>query len=188
MPTATMVVDLAWTSASGSPGVNVWHMRFDSTTTDPDNLSEIVRDFYLELQDLYPPEVNIQFLGDLSGVGDDTGDFYTATDWGLDGSGSSNFLPPSQCALASWRATTGGRSGRGRTFLGPLAEEALEANGTPTEAARTTIQTAMNNLLDASTGFSNGALGIWSRTDGVFRDFVTGSCPNYFAVLRSRRD
>lgn len=186
-----MVVNLTWSGASGSPGVNVWHLRSDGggdPAIDFDGLSQIVFDFYTALQEYFPTLVQIQMFGELTGVGPDTGNLYSVDSWGLDGSGGANFLPPANCLLVAWKAATGGRSGRGRTFLGPVIEETAEANGSPDEAVRTAVAAAAADLVEASDSFANGAIGIWSRTDALFRDFVTSECPNYFAVLRSRRD
>lgn len=191
MPTVEMVVNLDWSGASGSPGVNVWHLRATSGPNAPSDLSdqsEAIHQFYVAIAGLYPGDVAIHMYGDLTGVGDDTGDLYTVPDWAVQGSGGSEYLPPANCLLASWRAASGGRSGRGRTFIGPLVSGVAEANGTPDETDRGTLYTAMSDLISDSQGFANGAVGIYSRKDSTFRDFVSGAVPNYFAVLRSRRD
>lgn len=192
MTLVRMPVDITWSGAEGSPGVNIWHLR-SSGSADPfgddfDLTSEAIRDFYTAIRTIYPTTVNISFVGELGGVGPDTGDTYTATDWGLDGSTGTNFLPPSQCLLVNWKANTGGRSGRGRTFLGPLSPNTLQENGSPTEAARTLVLDAANDLISTISGLTDGAAGIWSPTDGVLRDFTSADVPNIFAVLRSRRD
>lgn len=191
MPTVTIPIDITWTGASGSPGVNVWHGRIDSAVEpfeDLGTLTEFLETFYSGLLSLFTTTTTIRWAGEANGVGDDTGDLFTSDPWTLTGTGSNGAMPPANCMLASWRAATGGRSGRGRTFLGPLDRGAEENNGTPAELFRTAVQGEIDELISSSSGFGNGALGIYSRADGVFRDFVSGTCPNYFAVLRSRRD
>ena len=192
MGAVSLVVDLSWDGASGSPGVNVWHLRDGGggliNADDINDLSQAIFAFYVELQGLYPTPVHVQQFGEANGVGDDSGSVVAVDPWGLQGTGGTDFLPPANCILASWKASTGGRSGRGRTFLGPMKSAVAEDNGTPDDTDRGTVQTAMDNLIDFSTGFANGAVGIWSPTQNVFRDIVIGNCPNYFAVLRSRRD
>jgi hypothetical protein len=63
-----------------------------------------------------------------------------------------------------------------------------QSNGTPVEDVRLSMRDDARDLVTASQGFANGALGIYSRSEDVFRDFVFADVPNYFAVLRSRRD
>jgi hypothetical protein len=191
MPTVRIPIDLTWTGASGSPGVNIWHARVDSIldpNPDVDAMADVLNTFYDEIKGMYSNQVAIRFAGEAQGVGDDTGNTYTGTPWTVNGTNGTGFMPPADCVLVQWRASTGGRSGRGRTFIGPCAGSAEESNGTPTEDSRTLIQGAADNLIDASDSFGNGALGIYSRTQDTFRDVVAAAVPNYFAVLRSRRD
>jgi hypothetical protein len=191
MSTYRIPVDLEWSGASGSPGVNTWHGR-DATGSGGgdslDSLASILETFYTTIAALIPTTATMKFAGIASGVGDDAGDFYSAPEWTVTGTGTGSYLPPANAMLVSWRALTGGRSGRGRTFLSPLTEGLNEANGTPDETARDIVQAAIDNLIEDVDTAGNGALGIYSRTDSLLRDFVSGTCPNYFASIRSRRD
>lgn len=191
MATYRMPVEITWTQASGSPGANIWHVRTTGSVGDSgeaQGLSDIVRDFYTAIQGFFPSPVNISFNGEFQGVGDDTGSSAITTPWGIDGTADPEFLPPANCLLAAWGTSGGGRSGRGRTFIGPLGTGNAEDNGTPVEAARSELLAAMEDLIESSDSFANGAVGIYSRTQDVFRDVVSAKVPNYFAVLRSRRD
>jgi hypothetical protein len=184
-------VDLTWAGASGSPGVNIWHGRLESLTPGPNeiqSLTDILEDFYTTIRPLLYVDVTISYAGEGQGVGDDIGNTYNSPAWTMTGSGNQGYAPPANCMLAQWSAQTGGRSGRGRTFIGPLDLATLEPNGTPVEAKRTVLQGAMDDLIESSDSIGNGALGIYSRAEGIFRDFVTADVANYFAVLRSRRD
>ncbi len=191
MPTGRLPVNITWSGASGSPGVNVWHARADSIdqfNADFEDLSDILETFYGSFGSLVPAAVTFSFDGVVEGVGDDTGSTWTVPSWSVTGAQTGEFMPPADCLLISWRGATGGRSGRGRTFIGPLHESCLQDNGSPEEAKRAVLQGAADALISASSGFANGALGIYSRAQDTFRDFVAADVPNYFAVLRSRRD
>lgn len=191
MPTLRIPIDLTWSGASGSPGVNVWHGRIINgglDQTDLGDLTDMLQDFYTTLADVFPEGTTIRWAGEAQGVGDDSGDTFNSDPWTVDGGGTGGFLAPANALLIQWRTNTGGRSGRGRTFLSPLVLFANEDNGTPEESIRTLVSGAADDLISASSGFDNGALGVYSRTEDVFRDFVTAAVPNYFAVLRSRRD
>lgn len=191
MPTFRLPVDLEWSGASGSPGVNVWHARTDDFLApfeDVEAVSEFIHQFYQGLVSLLPSTMTCSFAGEVQGVGAAEGQSARPPSWSVTGTAGTDFLPPSQCLLAQWRTDSGGRNGRGRTFIGPLSGESLQSNGSPDEGVRTQIETLQANLIESSDSFGNGAVGIWSRTEGIFRDLTAGSCPNYFAVLRSRRD
>lgn len=191
MPTIRIPVDLTWSGISGSPGVNVWHARTGGTGEPGDAVGEIVtalEDFYTTIAEAFHSSVVISFAGEVQGVGDDAGDSFVAPTWSVPGTGGGNPLPPANALLCSWRTGSGGRSGRGRTFLSPLSIGLNQNNGTPTEDARALVQGAIDDLVAFNEGENNGALGIYSRVDNVIRDITSGECPNYFAVLRSRRD
>jgi hypothetical protein len=191
MSTARIPITLEWTGASGSPGANVWHARGGDPIADPadfNGMAEILQQFYTDIAALIPNQVTISFDGEVQGVGDDVGEQWDTNPWTMTGSSTGGYAPPANCLLAQWRAATGGRSGRGRTFIGPLTNAIIDSDGTPQGSVVTTLQDAIDDLVSASTGFGNGALGIYSRVDSVFRDFVSGTAADYFAVLRSRRD
>ena len=192
MPTIRIPVNINWGTASGSPGVNIFHGRVVADTFDPNpdlnSLSTMLNTFYEAVSDIFPGFVTIRFDGEAAGVGDDAGNTYSSPAWTVNGSGGANFLPPANAMLVSWRTSTGGANGRGRTFLGPLDTGTNQDNGTPTEGTRDSVQAAANALVTSSQSFGNGAIGVYSRTTNVFRDVTSANVPNLFAVLRSRRD
>lgn len=191
MPIARIPVNLTWTGATGSPGVNVWHARFDNgdpLSGDLSDVTDIIGQFYDAIEGLFPSTYTITYDGEAQGVGADEGTTYQSTPWTFQGEGAPAFLPPATAMFVNWRAFTGGRRGKGRTYLGPLTDLVTEGNGTPEEAYRAQVQAAANALVSASLGDLNGAVVIYSRTDGIARDVATADVPNMFAVLRSRRD
>lgn len=191
MPTVRIPIDLAWTGSSGSPGVNVWHVRtnaLDVVNEDVNYLAGVLETFYDECSDIFPSDFTARFLGEAYGVGDDEGTVYVGDPWTIAGSGGTPHLPPATAMFVNWRGSTGGRRGRGRTYLSPLVTADNEGNGTPVEQVRTWVQTAADNLIESSDSFANGAVGVYSRVSNTFRDFVSAEVPNKFASLRSRRD
>jgi hypothetical protein len=191
MATLVIPITLDWGYGHGSPGANVWHVR---TTGAPgsggelEGLVEMLQDFYTSIAGLFNATTTIRFEGEANGVGDDVGSYATAPPWTVTGTDAGSVAPPVLAMLVQWRAQSGGRNGRGRTFLGPLAASAVESNGTPSETARAAVQSAADDLIESSDSFANGAFVVYSRTENVARDFITASVPNDFAVLRSRRD
>lgn len=191
MPTIRIPIDLTWTTVSGSPGVSIWHARTGGIGEPGDDVNaicEAIEAFYTTISPVLSDVLTVNFAGVVEGVGDDAGDSFDASSWTVAGAGTGQCMPPANQMFASWRTNSGGRRGRGRTFLGPIAEGVVEANGTPDETARGLVQDAIDGIVDYNVGATNGAVGIYSRADAVIRDIVSGTCPNFFAVLRSRRD
>lgn len=181
---------ITWSGASGSPGTNTWAYRVPTTVSDVDGvLEQATTDlgaFHQAIKTIYNSNVTVSTDGVWTGLGDDQGDSHDVAGFSVAGTGTSGFAPPSQCIILDRKASTGGRSGRGRVFLGPLSSSMVESNGTPVEDARAYVLAAANDLL--SPGPLDGAFCIWSRTDQVARDITSFSVPNIFGSLRSRRD
>lgn len=191
MPSAELTVNLTWTAGGGSPGTNTWHLRSTGEFGpggDFGDLSLMIRDFYTDCQAFFPNDLNIQMFGELRGILGDEGKMTTVDSWGLAGSAGSNHLPNANALCATWRGDTGGRSGRGRTFLGPIGPATATTVGQPTAGTIDTLQDAINTLVESSDSFDNGAIAIYSRKDNILRDITSGKASPKFAVLRSRRD
>jgi len=191
MPTFRIPVNIEWDGASGSPGVNVFHGRSDTDEGTDETLGDLagmLQSFYDGIKGAFPSSLEFSFLGEATGVGDDTGEAYSADPWTVTGTAGSSYLPPALTMLVAWRTAGAGRSARGRTFLGPISGGLTDNDGTPSASTIAAIQAEVDDLISNSTNYFNGALGIYSRTQNIFRDLVSGEVPNYFAVLRSRRD
>jgi hypothetical protein len=191
MPTMRVPVEMSWAGVSGSPGANIWHVRTTADITSPPELesnTELIRQFYEDIASLYCSDLVLRYEGEATGVGDDTGNIYTSPPWTVTGTTGLDHLAPALQMMVQWRGETGGPHGRGRTFIGPLSTACHQDNGTPDEAERTVLIDAAAALVEGSDSFADGAVGIWSRTELVFRDVVSSAVPNKFAILRSRRD
>lgn len=184
-------VDISWTG-SGSPGVNTWHMRVDNTSApglaDMETLMGFVEDFYASTAGLFPSTCNHSWSGEWQTVGTEDPEAGTTTGWSVNGSASSGYAPMAVAIVAGWRTSSPTRSGRGRTFLSPLASNTLDSDGSPTGSAITTVSSAQSDLVAASIGVTLAALGVWSPTDNELRDFTGWAVRDTYAVLRSRRD
>lgn len=174
----------------GGPGYNIWHLRVRDgfAATDLETMQDNLFDFYAAIRDLFPAASTHTLTGEWIDV--QTGDFeQTDVQTVTGGSASAVYLPSQTCIVAGWLTSVRTRSGRGRTFLGPTAANTAQENGTPTEAARATIQSAGEGLIAAQSGVAQdfGAFGVWSPTQQVIRDFTACSVRNVFAHLTSRR-
>lgn len=191
MPVYRTTVEIASPSLGGT-GTNTWHIRTYEPTTDQgaqlDIQLEAIHTFYDSINDRFAVDTVISSDGVCTQVDDSSGTVFDRDGWSVATTGESDPLPPADCIVVGWRADNGGRSGRGRTFLGPLGVNTLQSNGTPEEDTRSSILTAAQALVSESTGELDGAVCIWSPKDNVGRDITAASVRNVFAVLRSRRD
>lgn len=186
----------------GGTGTNTWHLRTVNDGVDmvPDanNLMGLVEDFYTGCAGIFPDTASFVFSGELAGIAAQEGDTVNVTGWTTTGAVAGDSLPPQDCIVVGWRTNSGGRMGKGRTFLGPIHKNGLDTNGTPTANYLLGVRNAADALVEASDSFANGALGVWSNgraasggnpaVDPAFRDFTGYAVRNIFAVLRSRRD
>lgn len=177
-------------------GVNTWHMREDAafpidSRAAVEDMMVWVSVFYEGIKGVYTPDTVLSWDGEATEVGSEDPKFHSGmTAWSKTGTGGSNAMPPADQMLVKWSTASASRSGKGRTFIGPLSEDNLQSNGTPEESNRSVIQGAADALISTSEAADaeSQAIGIWSVKDGVLRDITGASVPNKFASLRSRRD
>jgi hypothetical protein len=176
----------------GGVGTNTWHLRSDSLDPlDPEGPPEvagIIQTFYGGIRGLLPNSTTVSQDGTVQGVQAAEGQTQNVTPWSYTGTGGPPSLPPALAIVVGWKSASGGRSGRGRTFLGPFSPDAAQDNGTIADSALQTIRDQANLVVTSSTGNGNGAVGIYSPQDGILRDITAAAVRDQFAVLRSRRD
>lgn len=67
----------------------------------------------------------------------------------VNGTDFSGYCPPQCAVVVSWKTILASRSGRGRSFMGPVGRAGETTNGTPTPAFVTALQTAANTLISS---------------------------------------
>lgn len=176
----------------GGVGANVWHLRTSDTGPDQDQVNLLMqglKGFYQDVAPVFPEDVTIRWDGSAQQIlSAEPGLVEGATAWSVPGGTTSQGLPPANCLCITWRTSLSTRSGRGRTFLGPVAEEHVDAGGRPTTTIRTLLQSAAAEFIDSFDSIGAGAFAVFSPTDNVARDITGARIPTEFAVLRSRRD
>lgn len=184
-------VDLDFPVGSGG-GTNTWTLRttgvYDSASIQA--LMGYVQEFYDDLNEWFPTNYTWTWDGTVTELGTPSPSYFPPEpSWTLQGiAANSSYSPVAAMVCVNWRSSLASRSGRGRTFLGPLTAAAAEGNGTPSPTAIADFRAAAASLVSKSTLFAgDGALAVWSELDGVARDFVSSSVTDQYAVLRSRR-
>ena len=177
----------------GGVGTNTFHFRclqgdLASETLGLQGASDGLESFYTDLQVNLAGLSTLRHDGTWQEVGVEESRQIEVSGWTFSPTTGGNPLPPANALVIGWRAAGGGRSGRGRTFLGPMSVNTLQSDGTPTEAARTDVETAASELIADFAGAGDGSFCVWSPTDDLARDFVSASVRNEYGVLRSRRD
>jgi hypothetical protein len=107
----------------------------------------------------------------------------------INGTGGSP-VPQQLASVISWRTSTSGRSGRGRTYLGNLAA-AAQSGPVITAAFVTAVNSGCTTLISSVGALpvapgGNAKLGVWSPTVGVCREILTGSTDATWDTMRSR--
>lgn len=178
---------------TGGPGYSVFHFRTATLGGDDEDAQlQVARDaisgFYEDLVGLFPTTMSVR--GDTSWVNvENQEERGLTTQFVRIGTAPDLYLPTSSMLCLTHVTSTRTRSGRGRTFVGPLAAGTSQGDGTPTiQAANTLVQSAIDNLLTPFAGNANGSFVVWSPTQQVARDVTAFRTRDVFAVLRSRRD
>jgi hypothetical protein len=193
-------VTVNWTGFNGAPGyTNLYFRDFETNGIDQaiaDGAAAKVDTWLGAWDDFLPPSVAVQV--------DPTVEVIEATNGALlrfitvpakplrQGAGTGSYSAASG-AVVNWY-TDGVRNGRrirGRSFMVPLAGNALATDGTLSDTALTTWRTATTTLISAT---GAGDMGVWARpsapaaTDGSWTAASAFTIPDKAAVLRSRRD
>lgn len=191
MATYRYTVNLSYPNGGG-PGVNVWHLRTTgdapSTAGELEGLSEALRDFYTAILGQMQGGTVVSYSGVAVALGEEPVFDSAAPAWTMTAATGNAAAPPVLAVVVNWLTTNASRSGRGRTFVGPLAFGSMDSSGTPISATLSAVRGAAAALIAASDGFADGAIGVYSEVDGVIRDIVGSSVADRFAILTSRRD
>lgn len=182
-------VRLAFPVGAGG-GTNTWHVRTDEgmSPEDAEDIGSALEDFYVGVNSLFPPSMSAVWDGAFTEIAtEEPGVAPSGLPFTQAGDGGTDYGATAGMACVTWRTALATRSGRGRTFLGPLAATAVEADGTLAASRLTELRAAAAALVDVSTGLNAWAFGVFSPTDGVLRDFTAATVTDQVAILRSRR-
>jgi hypothetical protein len=191
MPTYRTAITLDHPNLGGT-GTNTWHVR--TTVGGPGEdielggLTDILQTFYASGETLWAPGTIIRFNGEWTDVAGDNEVDSGVDPWTVTIDGTPSSMPPANCVVVGWRTSSGGRSGKGRTFLGPIDRDAAEDNGTIASGPLTLARERAAALVESSDSFANGAFVVYSQQESLARDFTGSAVRDQFAVLRSRRD
>lgn len=99
--------------------------------------------------------------------------------------GSTNNLPADVALVITWRTMLRGRSYRGRTYLGPLVEAAMDSSGNPASAFITRISEVAPLLIGAD-GTRDWQISVLSRTVPTATPVVRADVDHEFDTQRRR--
>jgi hypothetical protein len=175
----------------GGPGANILHVRTTDSNQEtwelPSALNALAT-FYQEIAENYPSGTTIT-IGEGMVVDPTTAPAYVDDDVKIiNGSGGAPPAPALLSLCVSWRTSSATRSGRGRTFLGPIHKDALDSTGTVEVSVLNRTRAAVNGLVADSQTLNGWSLGVLSTKQGVLRDVTGGTVRDRFAYLSSRRD
>lgn len=190
-------IELAW-NGSGSPGVNVFHLRKDGVPgPGAQNAVNDLHTFYTNAmtvrdgtQSLFWAGMTIN-LGQVTDVQSQQVEQYDWTEIVVPGP-SADAAPALQVCV-SWSTSLAAQRGHGRTFLGPCGAAGVASDGTPSGLMLSTVRSAATAFaaqpnLTPGTGWGIYGYDAKGGPGRVIRDIIGSKVRNQFAVLRSRRD
>lgn len=136
-------------AAGRRPAYNIWHMlNTADTLADAQSCVDALRDFYTSIAAFYNSTTSISMGENVVEVGTTPPVVYATLVRSLVGTGGTAQAPYQLANVCSLRTGFAGRSYRGRIYLGPMSDTAL--NGAVLNGALvTTINTALATLIAA---------------------------------------
>lgn len=172
-------------------GTNTWCIRTVGADIADGDLADAIaalKAFYTACAPLLTNNTVVSFDGVVREISGEPRYVDPADPWSVTGSGGGGAGPAAGQACVSWKTSSATRRGRGRTFIGPLATNAIDVNdGTLTTTRYQGLLVAAGQLIDASSSAGQWAIAVYSELDGVARDIVAAGVTDQVAVLRSRR-
>lgn len=192
-----------WTGFVGAPGVSSFSITNSADQNSSPTSSAVtaaaaaLRVFYDSIKAYLPSTVTISWSGTCGYVNNTDGQLVSTIPYTppavVVGTSVSSYAAPAGISVA-WRTgqIVNGRLLRGRTFLVPIGQSGLQADGTAASAALTAIGAAATALITSSAAASDWRLSVWHRpvggTGGVSSVVLTATVKDEIAVLRSRRN
>lgn len=174
----------------GGPGYNVFHVRTVSDARDELlGALDALEEFYIDLRSHFAQGTK-HIIGE-GMIKDPLGspEYVNDSPRTRLGEGAATVAPSLLALTVSWRTSSATRSGRGRTFVGPFTSDAMGTNdGTPGTALMSSIVAAAGDLVDASSGLNDWAIGVLSIKQGLLRDITGATVRDRWSFLSSRRD
>lgn len=184
-------VRLTFPVGSGG-GTNTWHLRTGTGTDEDQNIAALmgkVRFFYEAVTPTLPNTWSAEWDGTALEIATAEPTLVTAPGggWEETGSATGGYGAAAGMGCVTWRTALAARSGRGRTFVGPLAATAVEQNGTLSSTALSLFRQAGQSIPDSAGSSVAGAVVVWSERLQQGRDIIGSSVTDQVAILRSRR-
>jgi hypothetical protein len=179
-------------AGGGGDAYNIMHFRtIGPSLDDQDQLNTgivALRNLYDGIRDMYASTTTIHIAEAV--IKDPLGspEYFDSDSFVVTGSRVGGVEPTLLAVCATWRTTSATRSGRGRTFFGPLGTGLVAADGTPDNGDLGVLRSSISTFLNRSQGPEGWSFGVLSTKQRLFRDVTAYTVRDRFAYLSSRRD
>ena len=152
-------------SAGTGPYFNIFHVNtIDTTSTRVDLIRSKLGTFFTSSQPIYCTDTSQIIPTKVLRVDVDPPQYVASAQQSPTGTGGTSHAPAQICMVVSWRTATATRSGRGRTYLGPLSLGAVETTGALKTTSCATVSTAATTLIAALAAIAADCyLVVWRR-------------------------
>lgn len=167
------------------PMTNVFHVNRESTTAAT-VITDLASRFASTLGDIISTDVNwgLCTAKEMTSVG-----IEAVYDMSVETSGhggeASNPVPPGVAQVITWLTAAGGRSHRGRTYLGGVGLAFVAGDSASWDTTNTSRQDKVDEFLVGSTSDDN-VLQVYSELHDSFEPIISGVIRNPFGSQRRR--
>lgn len=176
------------TEISQNPGNPMLGTHYFGTSADPSDSMSFVADFWGDLASIVKSDVRFAVSPEIDTINADNGELVASLSATpvdpVPGSSTSEPLPPATQALMQLHTGVilGGRKIVGRIFVPGMTESSSDT-GVPDTGVHEAVQTAAQNLIDAS----GSTWCVWSRKNKAGVVISSATCWDLWAVQRKRR-
>lgn len=173
-------------------GTNTFHLQTpgpaEAALADLDAAMEALEEMYSGLTSICAGGVVFSFDGVYTTVDEDPTILSGDGEWTVTSGTAFPALPAATAMVLGWTTASATRSGKGRSFISPIAQNTSAGNGSPTTEAVTGARTQAQILLSHNASSPPATFVVWSPKNQVARLISGARVSNEYAVLRSRRD
>jgi hypothetical protein len=170
------------------PFYNILHVTAPlADLTSLNAIAGVIKTFYQARPDIYPNGSTWTVAYKVVQVDGDPPVQVAVTPVNTSTATGTGTLSPQLALVVSWKTVVANRHGRGRMYLGPLANQAQNtSSGQPASGVASGVQTAANAMIAGISGITGCQLVVYNRTAKTSIPITTATVASLFYTQRRR--